>query len=479
MLRNRAARRYPRAVVDRAVGIRYDSAAMATEATSMPLAAGRWRLHLGWGIGTLGASILLNTFASLAPYYLNVVLGASTTLAAAVLAIAKLWDIAFNPVMGLISDRSDSRWGRRRPFLLLGAVISGGALALYLSSALTPIGQSMWLVGLALILVGTGYTVFNVPYMAMPSEMIESYEERTRMFQYRVFFIAIGTLLGVGVSQRLAELLGGGAPGYARMGLLFGLAIAFFMALTAFATAGARFTIRERHPVSFFERVGVAMRNKPFVALIGAKFLHLFGNFTAGAMMIYVVRYVMGRDEPGLWLIYFTLAALVAQIVSIPVWTRISLRIEKQKTYMLASVIYCVVSLSWLVASPAEPLWFFCLRAALKGFTASGMLLMGQSMLPDTIAYDYRRTGQRNEGVFSGLYSLVEKAASAIAPSILLLAYGFAGFDAKLPTQSAAAIEGIRYAAAFLPFLYFGLSLIPLWFYRLTQRDLEAPPQRV
>ena len=79
---------------------------------------------------------------------------------------------------------------------------------------------------------------------------------------------------------------------------------------------------------------------------------------------------------------------------------------------------------------------------------------MGQSMLPDVIEYDFRRTGLRREGIFSGLYSVVEKVASTLAPSILLLTYAWFGFNAKAPTQTEATIDGIRYAAAFLPCLY-------------------------
>ena len=118
----------------------------------------------------------------------------------------------------------------------------------------------------------------------------------------------------------------------------------------------------------------------------------------------------------------------------------------------------------------------FCLRAAIKGLAAAGLILMAQSMLPDVIEYDYRSTGLRREGVFSGWYSFVEKVASAFAPSFLLLGYAWFCFQSKAPVQTQEAIDGIRYSAAFLPCLYFGLSLIPLAFYKLTLRELEAMP---
>jgi GPH family glycoside/pentoside/hexuronide:cation symporter len=183
---------------------------------------------------------------------------------------------------------------------------------------------------------------------------------------------------------------------------------------------------------------------------------------------------VLGKENPGEWMIYFVAVSFVGQTLSIPFWTWITKQIEKRATYMLATVMFCLMSLTWLFASPEESIYLFCLRAAFKGFAAGGLLLMGQSMLPDTIEYDYRRTGLRREGVFSGLYSIVEKVASSFAPTLLGLGYAWFGFQSKAPAQTAEAIDGIRYCAAFLPCFYFAISLIPLWFYRLDERTLKA-----
>jgi len=446
---------------------------MATEAAALPLTSVK-RLHLGWGIGTLGASLVLNGFSFLAPYYLTTILGLSAATAAGLIFTAKLWDIVSNPLMGLVSDRTETRWGRRRPYLLLGGLVSGLAFALLFSLALTPFAQNFVIITLVMALVGTGYTIFNVPYMAMPAEMIDDYKERTRMMTYRVFFIGIGTLVGGGVAQRLAELYGGGARGYSLMGFTIGAGIVLFMSLAFFGTAGARFTRRERERVPFLEQVRTGLSNAPFVALLGTKFTQLFGLFTNTAVAIFVIRFVIGQENPGAWMLWFVAFSSAAQILTIPLWRRLAIAIEKQKTYIAATVLFCVMSLSWLLAGPEEPLWFFCLRAALKGVSAAGLLLMGQSMLPDVIEYDYRRTGLRREGIYSALYSFVEKVAAAIAPSVLLLVYAAYGFQSKAPVQSPEAVDGIRWAAAVLPCIYFGLSIPILWFYRLTEATLKS-----
>ncbi len=448
---------------------------MTTGATTSLLADPNWKLHLGWGLGTVGASILLNSFAALQAAYLTTVMGVAAATAGALLFIAKLWDIFSNPLMGWISDRTESRWGRRRPYLLLGGAVSGIAMAIFFSSALTPVSQSSVLIVLSLALVGTGYTIFNVPYMAMPSELSDNYHERTRMISWRVTFIGIATLIGAS-AQKVAELFGEGAEGYAKMGLLYGLLTFIFMGWPFFGTARAPMRVRDKQRVSLGAQLRTAFANKPFMALLCVKFVQLFGLFTSTAMSFFIIKFVLGKDKPGTWMVIFLVVSTIAQVATVPFWRRLSVKIEKQKTFMLAVVVFSLASLTWLIANPAEPMWIFCLRAAIKGLAAAGLILMAQSMLPDVIEYDYRSTGLRREGVFSGWYSFVEKVASAFAPSLLLLGYAWFGFQSKAPVQTQEAIDGIRYSAAFLPCLYFGLSLIPLAFYKLTLRELEAMP---
>lgn len=187
-------------------------------------------------------------------------------------------------------------------------------------------------------------------------------------------------------------------------------------------------------------------------------------------MSFFLVKFVLGKDKPGTWMVIFLVVSAIAQVLTVPWWRKSLQRIEKQKTFSLAVGVFAVVA-DLAGREPAEAMWFFCSRAALKGFAAAGLILMAQSMLPDVIEYDYRTVGLRREGVFSGWYSFVEKVASAFAPSLLLLGYAWFGFQSKALVQTQEAIDGIRYCAAFLPCLYFGQPLIPLAFYRLTAKE--------
>jgi GPH family glycoside/pentoside/hexuronide:cation symporter len=437
-----------------------------------------WRLHLGWGVGTLGASLLLNGFSYMALFYLTTQLGIAAALAGSLLFFAKLWDVVANPALGWLSDRTDTRWGRRRPYLLLGAVWSGLSFAFLFGLADGPLRDSLPAVLLALVLVGTGYTLFNVPYMAMPAEMIADYHERSRLTAYRVFFIAIGTVVGGAAAKRLVESFGGGAGGFADYGLLVGVLITVFMGVTFFGTAGAPASRRTVTTLPAVEQLKLGLQNRPFAMLLWVKLTQLMGLASSTATTIFVVQFVMQKPKPGDWLLYAGLVATALQVLAIPFWLWLSRRIDKPTTYAIATSLFVLATLTWWFATPEETALVFGLRAAAQGFAAAGLLLMGQSMLPDAIEYDFRRTGLRREGVYSGLYSVVEKFAFAVAPAIVGFTLAAWGFEPKAPVVTAGTLQGVRIAAAVLPAVYFALSLCGLAFYGLTEKSLRQMPQR-
>ena len=448
-----------------------------TTTANQPAAVGvgfKW-LHLGWGIGSLGAALFLNGINFLLLFFLTTVLHINPAVAGLMMTVGKLWDMAANPAIGLLTDRTETRWGRRRPYLLLGALITSIAFAALFGPP--EFGSNAALFAYILVcylLVSTGYTIFNVPYMAMPAEMFDDYKERSVLMSYRVVFIAIGTLLAGSGGKLIAEAVGGGRHGFAVMGITVGIGIAFFMALACWGTRFGRFTRREATRYTLADQFRTAWDNKPFVVLLFAKFFQLLGLATVGPVILFTFQFVLGREKPGVLLAQYGLINTLIQIITVPIWLRIAGRFEKRGTYMLAAAIFIVGNLTWLATSSTEPLGIFMLRSVVLGFAASGLLLMGQSMLPDVIEYDYRRTGLRREGAFSGLYSFVEKTAFAIAPAIIGFILAAFHFDKLAKVQPPEALRGILMGQAVLPAIYFAVSIAILYFYRLTESRLKG-----
>jgi len=412
----------------------------------------------GWGIGSLGASALHNGISFLALFYLSRVLGLEPAVGGSLILAAKVYDIATDPLMGWLSDRTRSRWGRRRPWLLAGAVVSALAFVLLFNPPAAS-GPGL-LVGatVALLLYATGYTLFGIPYLAMPAEMTDDYHERSRLMSARTICLTLGILAGGALAPVLVGAFGGGPGGYARMSWSMAALILATMLACFAGTRGARGTSPGPAPTgAAVSGWRSALGNRPFTTLIISKFCHLVGVAVSMSSLLFLVTTVLDRPESSLG--GFVLASAAGSILSMPLWLAVSRRAGKRATYLAAVACYLPVLLSWLAAAPGEVIALFIARGFLTGLATGGLTLAAQAMLPDTIEHDFRRTGLRREAMFSAVYSMAEKLASATGPFLLGLVLSAASGD-----------RGIVLAAVVIPAVASSLSAVALLFYGLDRQ---------
>ena len=177
----------------------------------------------GWGLGSLGLAVILNTLNVLLVAYLTLVVGIEPALAGSLVLLAKLYDVLTDLPMGWITDRTRTRWGARRPYLLVAGFVTPVSLVMLFSP---PSGDKVTYIVAALLLYATGYTLFNVPYLSMPAEMSRDTHLRTRMVAWRSLFIAGGTLFGVAIAPYMIGQYGGGADAYAMLGKIMAIVVA-------------------------------------------------------------------------------------------------------------------------------------------------------------------------------------------------------------------------------------------------------------
>lgn len=440
-----------------------------------PIAGLPVRLKATWGVGALGVAVLMNGIATLALFYMTSVLGMDPALAGTLIFASKMFDVVTDPLVGAWSDRTRSPRGRRRPFLAAGAAVSAGSFLMLFSVPEWHNGVAVatWVLA-ALMAYTLGYSLFNVPYMAMPAEMTDSYHERSSIHAWRSVFVSLGGYFATALFPVILEVIGRtDRSAYLVTGMV-GAAIIFVSMMVAFTGTGkARFTEWGHARVSFREDLAAMLANHYFVRLLGVKLAQLLGVAATQATLMFWIIY--GLKLPLTVLGGFGAIMTVATVISAPLLVQLSKRVGKREGYVIAGACYTLCALSWIAAEPGEPLALLYLRGAIVGIAAAGNVIFAMSMLTDIIEFDARTTGVRREGAYAAFYSLVEKMTAAAAPLIIGIALSMANFDAARPELAGSGLrQALLLGVAYLPALCGVAALVILTTYRLTERELAS-----
>lgn len=429
---------------------------------------------LGFGVGTVGVSIMLNGVTAYFPAFMSTVLGKDAQVAGYLLMASKLYDAFADLVIGNLSDRTRSRWGRRRPFLLWGALLSAlSFLAIFSPPDLGDSAVNLYMLG-ALIVYSTGYSLFNVPYMAMPSEMTLSKYERSRILSFRTVFVSIGQVLAMGGTAALISAGGGGADGYRIMAWVMCLLIGGAMLLSFFGTAKApQLAILEQpkeRPKTGSLRL--LLTNRPFCLLAAAKIFQFLSFASVATTSLLFMLNVLQIGYSGQVILAVT--QNVASALSMPAWLWLERRMGKRNAYLIGITIMSLSSLSWLLANADIGTVELVLRGIVIGAGSGGMILLSISMLSDTLAYDRELTGLQREGLLSSVIAVIEKTAFAFGVAVVGMLLSYAHY---LPTKNGAiiqqptsAVTALYICFAILPVILFACNAACIWFYNLGGR---------
>jgi GPH family glycoside/pentoside/hexuronide:cation symporter len=426
-------------------------------------------MKLGYGIGDFAANIAFQSIALFYVFFLTDVFGISPFWTGIIFLVAKAWNAIFDPIMGYIVDHTRSRYGRKRPYLLFGAVPLGIIYAvLFFAPDLTPSDVSpyprfIW--GLVtFIIFSSVISAVNVPYGALTADLTLDTNERSNVTGYRMVFAVIGTLVAAGATKPLVSLfsnaLGGTeAVGYRAVGFVYGAVIAVVTLIT-FVSVRERVAYTETDVSTTKATFSVIAGNKPFLILSAATICHITGVSTMAIVINYYFKYNLNAEDmiPAAFLCLF-----VTAIAFIPIFVAISKRISKKFAYNLGM---------GTMAASSVALFFFGGRGipvTLAIFTVAGIgmatnYLSPWAMIPDTVEYSQWKTGLRREGIIYGFYFFTFKFSSALAGFLAGNVLAFTGYVANRP-QTEAALLGIRTVLTLIPavFIIVGIILIALF----------------
>ncbi|EHP41386.1 sugar glycoside-pentoside-hexuronide (GPH):cation symporter family protein [Cupriavidus basilensis OR16] len=434
-----------------------------------------WRHRLGYGAGDFGCNLYWQAITLFLYFYYTDVLGIAPAIAGLSVAIASAYDAFADPIMGSIVDRTQSRRGRYRPYMLFGAVplaLSFGAM-FYVPPAS---GTALVIYAtLSHILMRTLYTVVNLPYLAMTASMTSDSAERATLAGVRMMFAAgAGISVAMFLPKAVSLLTGKVAQPYFVVAVLIGLLATLTILLcvrnTRENTAGmtrnpakAHRSVLSRTIRDFVRFWGMLRRNGPLARVLGAIVVAAVALTMFSKCLLYWFKYGLQRPD-------MTSVALVLSVVMLalfaPFWVWVARRFSKRSAWMAGSAIAATGYLGfWLNTNPDMQVvlgWI-----ALIGVGTASFAINYWAMLPDTVEFNEWKFGERNEATIAGFAAFSHKAALAVNAILLGQILQWAGFVANKPLD-ASALASIKAAMCLIPVAGVLCSVLLLWKYPIT-----------
>ena len=437
---------------------------MNTRSDTAPLT---FREKVGYGLGDMASNFYMGFFGLFLLYYYTDVFGISPAAAATMLLVTKIVDAISDPAMGLIADRTDSRWGKYRPYLLFVAVPYAllGYL-LFLGPELSDTGKLIYAY-VTYTLVMLAYTAINVPYSALLAVISPVAEERTKATQFRFVFASLGTLCVGAFATPLVSWLGGDDEvlGFRLTIILFAVLSVLIFWIT-FATTRERVRAKH-HESSVGDDFSALLKNISWLVLVATGILVVVGLIARFASIVFYLKYYLLDDGSRVFLIFdktalLTSCGLIGQLIGALMTPMLAARFEKHHLVIGMNILHAVLLGVCFVIPPEHSLGIF---------TFGVIITLLFSMYTDCAEYGEWRTGKNTAGltVSASMFSL--KFGSAVGgalPGFILAAFGFVANAIQTDT----AITGIRLMFNVLPAVFFVSAAVLMYFYRIDREML-------
>jgi glycoside/pentoside/hexuronide:cation symporter, GPH family len=425
------------------------------------------RTKLMYGVGDAGINLADTMVGLLFAIFLTDVIGLRPSLAALAVFIGRTSDYLNDPLIGYLSDRVRTRWGRRRPFLLLGAIPFAIAYSLlwWLPPIQSQVGLAIYY-GIAFVLYDTTATVLYMPYFALTPELTSDYDERTTLTTYRMAFSILGAMIAyVGPLAIIGAMVPENQGTITTVGL--GVAILSILPMVAvFFGTRERPELQTQEKPSIKESLSAAFKNRPFVYAMGIFLLTWAALDIVQTTLLYFLKHRMNLAEQG-DLVFGLL--FVAALISLPIWEWAARRWDKQKAY-IGGMIFFAVSVSVLgFLDPAWGLPPVLFAGAMAGIGLGAIQVLTWAMIPDTVEWDELQTGQRHEGMYYSLVTLFRKIAASLSLPLVLLILEWTGYVANAEAQPHSAILGIQALIGPIPAVLVIAGIIFASLYPLTR----------
>lgn len=436
----------------------------------------------GYGAGALATGAFGTLPGLILLYYMTDTLAIPAAVAGVVVFIPKLCEVLLNPLVGRLSDRTRTRFGARRPWILVGALIFPLAFAATFWTPLSGAPAAVW-VAVTFSIASMFFSAFVVPWSSLPAEIAPDTEARTSMAAWRIAFVAIAILISGGLAPAIVEAAGDARSGYRAMALFMG-GVMMAGALTAVFLGGRRSTPVTTLPApagGFRAGLRLLVTSPPLIAMFWLVALTEIAAAVSLASAPYLADYVLG--DPGAVAILFVLLT-IPLLITMPAWRRIALGLGKRKALRLALVIFAagaVLLATVTIAPVAAKTWIACVSLFIMGIGFAGTSMLPQAMFADTLAYEGTRRGESSNGAMTGAWNAAEALAGGAGAASFAFVLTLAGFisagEDQIVQQPATAIIAIALAASLIPAAAALIAWWPLGLFTLAEETVDAVVQ--
>ncbi len=429
---------------------------------------------LGWSIGELGLASYAAVSSIYLLFYATDVLHIPPVWAGLALLVPRVWNIVGDPIVGFLSDRTQTRFGRRRPYLLGGALAWGAAFCLLLNlpQLSDPLLESL-LFGCIFLLNNTGLTLYQVPYSAMLAELTADPAERTTLVAYKEIAARAAVLLTLLCAPALLKHAATPVAGFATVGLVFGGFFVVSGLIAFFATAKSPMTASAPHHGRLTLQLGPLVENRPF-AFVTLAFLFVnLGDAVFSGSLVYYITDVMHQDASLIMKLYPV--GSITGILCTPLWTMAANRFGKAtlcRISLAGNALICALPFFF----PPGAGWLMYPFMCLYGLFNTGARLLPGAMVPDTVELDQQRTGERREGVIFGIFVFVQQTGFAAGGFVLSVLLALAGVGTS--AHSTGRVTGIVVCFSAAAAALYGLAFLASLGYRLGTAKADCPIAR-
>jgi GPH family glycoside/pentoside/hexuronide:cation symporter len=421
-------------------------------------------------------------------FFLLTAFGMDPFLAGLLGGLPRFYDAITDPIMGFISDNTKSRFGRRRPYIFIGAILSGVLFAvLWQLSPDNSQAYNFWYFLIFSLIYLTGNTIFSTPLIGLGYEMTSDYNERTRLMAFSQTLGQIAWMIvpwfwvlianpnlfesqAIGV-RKLSMIVGG-------VCIVLGIMPAIFCKGIDASKMEGRVKITYRtlwsNLMDLFRGIVQVSKNKPFMKLCGATFLVFNGFQLVASFSYFIIVFYMFKGDYGLagnWPAWFsTVSAIITAFLVIPVISAIASRVGKRNAFIISTFISIIgYLLKWWGFNPENP-WLMFMPLPLMVFGIGGLFTLMMSMTADVCDLDELNNGMpRKEGTFGAIYWWMVKLGQALALVLGGLVLKLVGFDQNAAVQTAETITKLRIADIAIPAFTALLAILVMWKYDLTE----------